>query len=470
MLLTEEQQAVVTHIQNSKEDQIILINAVAGAGKTSLLTEIVKQVPHEHGIYLAYNKSVAIEAGRKFPSTISCSTAHSLAYRAVVKSLGLKVGNFSYKDIKEGIPYEIKLDILDTIKEFCLSSYTCIEVFAKEKALTPQQLTLCTKYLNLMYEGKIECTHDFYMKAFHIHLADGSVTYPKQDFVLVDEAGDLNEVTLEVFRLLPAKVKIAVGDSAQNIYSFNHTVNAFEVLKDEGVSFRLTESFRVSDKIASRIEAFCQQHISSDMLFKGQPDVGTDIESRAYLARTNAGLISVMIELMHENIDFTLVRKATDIFKLPLILCFLKYQGTINDSGYRHLQGDVDEWFEDFSLQEKFKSPLAYLASIYEFDIALLSAIRLLGSKGKGTVLAAYDFAKACENKRTSLFLATCHSVKGLEFDEVTILDDLNESVTKAVVPDSAYPMSEEDRLQELNLYYVACSRARKILNNAKML
>lgn len=470
MSLTQEQQAIVDYISNAKDDCLILINAVAGAGKTFLLTQIVEIVPHTSGIYLAYNKSVATEAAGKFPSSISCSTAHSLAYRGIVKALGLRVGNFSYKDISEKIAYEHKLDIIETIREFCLSSYVDFQQYAADVELVPVKTDLCSKYLTLMYEGKIECTHDFYMKVFHMHLADGSVTYPKQDFLLVDEAGDLNEVTLEIFKLLPAKVKIAVGDSAQNIYSFNHTVNAFELLKDEGIPFRLTESFRVSASIASRIEEFCIEHISEDMRFKGQEDIDVDnIVTTGMLSRTNAGLISAMVNLMEDNINFTLVRRAADIFKLPLTLCFLKYQGTVSDPAYRHIQADVDEWYEDAKLRDDFKSPLLYLASLYHFDIALVSAVRLLMSKGKTTILDTYEFAKSCEKKKTNLFLATCHSVKGLEYDEVIILDDLNESVTKALFPEGT-EMTDEDREQELNLYYVACSRARKSLVNAKML
>lgn len=468
MRLTLEQRAVVDFILAAEEDQIILIDAVAGAGKTSLLTEIVRLVDHTQGTYIAYNKSVAMEAATKFPSSIACSTAHSLAYRAVVKQLGLRIGSFSYRDIKERIPYENRLDIIDTLKEFCLSSYTDVDAFAEETELSEQQHTLCSKYLNLMYEGKIECTHDFYMKAFHMHLADGSITYPKQDFLLVDEAGDLNEVTLAIFKLLPAKIKIAVGDSAQNIYAFNHTVNAFHILKDVGTSFRLTESFRVSEEIAERIERFCLTNISEDMNFKGQKLENENITTRAFIARTNAGLISAMIELMLENTDFSLVRRASDIFRLPLTMCFLKHNGTINDPAYKHLQSDVDQWYEDPTLRVSFKSPHMYLASLYEFDVALMSAIRLVMTKGKATVLSAYDFAKANEKRQTNLFLATSHSVKGLEFDEVTILEDLNDTVHKVLYPET--PVSDETREQEVNLYYVACSRARKILNNARLL
>ena len=56
-----------------------------------------------------------------------------------------------------------------------------------------------------------------------------------------------------------------------------------------------------------------------------------------------------------------------------------------------------------------------------------------------------------------------------LEYDEVTIATDLNDSVADLIgdilsKPD--YVLTTEDT-NTLNLYYVACSRAKKQLNNA---
>ena len=56
-----------------------------------------------------------------------------------------------------------------------------------------------------------------------------------------------------------------------------------------------------------------------------------------------------------------------------------------------------------------------------------------------------------------------------LEFDSVTLTDDLNSSASKALGLGDV-TLSEEECVQELNLYYVACSRAKKYLYNATML
>ncbi|NBL01113.1 MAG: hypothetical protein EOM50_24580, partial [Erysipelotrichia bacterium] len=64
--------------------------------------------------------------------------------------------------------------------------------------------------------------------------------------------------------------------------------------------------------------------------------------------------------------------------------------------------------------------------------------------------------------------LATGHSCKGLEWDEVHIADDLNQSIRKVTSAVSFDPsaISDTDR-EALNIYYVACTRSRIKLINA---
>jgi F-box protein, helicase, 18 len=464
MSLTDEQAAVVNYLKESDKDELVLVNAIAGAGKTYLLTQIAKQVPHTQGIYLAYNKSVATEAQEKFPSSISCSTIHSLAYRATVRPYGLKVGSFTFGDIKERLQGSAKSLLIESIREFCLSKYTCADEYAEALELPEFMCKMMKIYMEKMYKGEIECTHDFYLKVFHIGLADGSIEHKPVDILMIDEAGDINAVTLEIFKLIPARIKLAVGDSSQNIYSFNNTINAFTELK-EGTRFSLTQSFRVADRIANQIHTFCKKHLNEDFVFRGIPVEDDTISSYAYIARTNGSLIAAMYELQSTGTAFNLVRKASDIFQLPLMLCFLKYQGEITTPGYKHLQKDVDNWYEDTALKKEFPNLLLYLLSVCDEDIMLASAARLVMSKGKTSVLGIYEYAKSCEKKPSNVYLATAHSVKGLEFDSVVILDDLNSAVEK-VIDEPGTPEYE----QEMNLYYVACSRARKSLQNARWL
>lgn len=471
---TKQQESVISYIKDTPEPKMVLVSSIAGSGKTFLLTEIAREIEHSNGLYLAYNKSIALESRSKFPSTVNCLTTHSLAYRAVVtpnKKLYTLTGSFTYRDINERIKYEDKCFIVDLIKEFCLSKYTCFSEFAEVEIISDNMASICVKYLGLMQEGKIDITHEFYLKLFHLLLSKGNIEYDDFDFIMLDEAGDLNEVTLEIFRLLPSKLKIAVGDPYQNIYSFNHTINCFEELKDEGVLFNMSQSFRVNEQIASRIETFCTHHLDTNMEFKGV-ETDKEITTRAFISKSNSALIRKMIALNAEDTPYGLVRKASEIFKMALMLCSIKYQGFITDPRYKHLQGLVDDWYEDHQLKLKYKSPLAYVASEEDNDIQLLQSVNLIAQHGKSLIFETYKEAAKHESSSHDFILTTSHSSKGLEFDEVVIDSDLSDAMAKVINQVLLGEITVESREYKdiVNLCYVAASRAKKSLVNAHYL
>lgn len=468
MNLTQEQQDVVDYAKTAKDGELILIDSVAGSGKTTLLQAIAQNTNTSQGLYLAYNKAIATSSQRKFPNTIDCRTTHSLAYKAIVVPMKLTVGFFGPKQITDKMPYDDKYLLAEDIKEFCLSSYLTYDEYAKQNGRVNQGFA--NKYLNLMAQGTIECTHDFYLKMFHIALAEDSVDCPTYDLLMLDEAGDLNEVTLEIFKLLPAKLKVAVGDPHQNIYTFNHTINCFEKLQGQGTTFKLSKSFRVPDYIAGPMESFCKKYLDPDMKFKGVDVKDTTITTRAYISRTNGGLINKIIELNNDKVPYGLVRKAQEIFKIPLMVVGLKYQGKIYDPAYKHLQEDVDDWFENKNnMKTTYPSLFGFLKSKHSEDLALVQAINLISKHGKGAIFDAYAEAKQHENKKQKFLLLTAHSSKGLEFDEVSLAPDMNLSIQMLLEdlrenPERSLSVVEKE---SLNLYYVACTRALVRLQNA---
>lgn len=164
MHLTTEQQAVVDYAKQVTSSELILIDSVAGSGKTTLLKAIAQELGNQPGLYLAYNKAIATESSKKFPKNIDCRTTHSLAYKAVVVPMRLKVGFFGPKQVEDKIPYNDKHYLVEDIREFCLSRFLSYEDYAQ--AYNRPNTALANKYLTLMAEGKIECTHDFYLKFF----------------------------------------------------------------------------------------------------------------------------------------------------------------------------------------------------------------------------------------------------------------------------------------------------------------
>ena len=77
---TPEQVAAVDAF--SRGDHLVP-QAGTGTGKTTTLTLLGSSARQRRGCYLAFNKAIATEASSKFESNVACSTAHSLAFKAV---------------------------------------------------------------------------------------------------------------------------------------------------------------------------------------------------------------------------------------------------------------------------------------------------------------------------------------------------------------------------------------------------
>ena len=69
--------------------QVLKVLAFAGTGKTTTLVAYARKRPGRRFLYLAFNKSVQLEAAKKFPANVMARTAHSLAFQAK---------GFQYKD------------------------------------------------------------------------------------------------------------------------------------------------------------------------------------------------------------------------------------------------------------------------------------------------------------------------------------------------------------------------------------
>jgi superfamily I DNA and RNA helicase len=90
MRFTDEQETILSSTGNIK------INAVAGSGKTTTLVEYAKrQKPGSRILYLAFNRSVRMEALKRFGDqglkNVDVQTAHSLAFRRIAAPLGYKI-------------------------------------------------------------------------------------------------------------------------------------------------------------------------------------------------------------------------------------------------------------------------------------------------------------------------------------------------------------------------------------------
>jgi superfamily I DNA/RNA helicase len=470
MKLTNEQLTILNAVK--QKTPLIKVVAFAGTGKTTLLYEIAKHIKGRK-LYLAFNKAIQLEANEKFVGTNTIvKTTHSLAYNFVIHRYGYKLKRgYSTMELTQiySVDYKTAYEGKIIFENFCNSASSG---FSSENMTPAKQLA--TQIFEDMLTKKIDVTHSFYLKKFQLDLLTQNITLPMYDMILLDEAQDTNDVTLSIFYNIPAKQKIIVGDRHQQIYSFRGSINAINKIKAQ--IFYLTHSFRFNEKIAFKATNFLKIFKNEKQSLKGLGK-NNKIKTKAIISRTNAELILQMKYLIEDKKEFKTIREPYDIFGLALNIYNLS-NGDEVENEYKYLNSFKNEYkFLSKAKKENYDNDiLKYIEEAVEDDIEFLSAIKVAKTTNLEKI---YQIAKENYQKNSNIYLTTAHTSKGLEFDEVKVCDDFlcyksiamwfleNEILNK---PDIGYleyfklNCKEQKYIDELNLYYVAITRAKSKL------
>ncbi|RLB89070.1 MAG: hypothetical protein DRH26_12285, partial [Deltaproteobacteria bacterium] len=79
MQITREQKKIIN--ADLVPGETLKIMAFANTGKTTTLVEYTKKRSGMRFLYIAFNKSVQLEAAQKFPRNVTARTTHALAFR-----------------------------------------------------------------------------------------------------------------------------------------------------------------------------------------------------------------------------------------------------------------------------------------------------------------------------------------------------------------------------------------------------
>lgn len=257
--------------------ETLRINAYAGAGKTSTLILCAKS-RQRHGMYVAFGNAIAADARKKFPPNVTCSTLHSLAFRALVHKYGNRLGGQKLPGKNNGgliaqtlgLGYQefgrfVRISprawgnlLMETVRRWCISGRPVLSEFDVplegvlldlEPAQQQQIRQLAVADAHRVWEqmvdpnGRLHLGGDGYVKLWALK---GPIL--AGDFIFVDEAQDTNGVTLEVIRNQSAQI-VAVGDRYQSIYEWRGAINAMERMPADREA-RLTTSFRFGPALA----------------------------------------------------------------------------------------------------------------------------------------------------------------------------------------------------------------------------
>ena len=468
MSLTKEQLDIVG--VDVEPGEVMVVQALAGTGKTTTLCEWAKARPHMNIRYVAFNRSVKEEAVKRFPPHVTCSTIDGLVWehRVAHGIMGTPPKEIFDKFTPLYTPvsalkcsYTNLRNALRTVHAFCKSSSTAVllshvprtmRVGQTKQAIdegTRDRLCLMAQDMyNLMESGTLPCgSFDVAEK-----IMAQKETFVGCQTILVDESQDLNAPMIKtVLNQLDHAGVVFVGDPYQHIYQFKKCISIFASPALEGMCssvrhMRLTESFRFGPVIAACANQILLEREDVEtigvvrVVGKGSSDGKVDSpipasnifaladklpkrEKIAVLFRTNRELLSFFLK--HE-LKFHV---KGNVKKETLVRLSTAYQ-TNPGKFMRDWEERDDEGSDEVFLYE--------LIAEHQGDI---------------TDILEHLKTRSVQSRQTGVVLSTVHQSKGLEFHTVVMWGD-----TQRKSKDN--PPSEEER----NIRYVAATRAKHVL------
>jgi F-box protein, helicase, 18 len=482
--LTDQQTAIINSNGNLR------INAVAGSGKTTTIIEYAASRPKNARIlYLAFNKSVKLEATRKFEeyglTNTKVETAHSLAFKNIVYKYNYKVKAQGYKnseickllDIRGNEEKHAEFVVANHISKFV--AYFCNSDKAKVQDLNyldtivdSNAKAFVRSYYKFIEDGtrlllakmdrnEIEITHDFYLKKFQ--LSNPDLPY---DYILFDEAQDASGAMLDVFMKQKA-IKVIVGDTHQQIYGWRHAVNSLD--KANFNTLQLSTSFRFPQEIANLatdVLSWKNHLLECKPVAIAGKGPGKKDTVKATIARTNLGLLLNAIDYITDN-------KVKHIY----------FEGNINSYTYGD---DGTSLYDVLNLyngnHDRIRDQLVgsmkdiddleeYVEKTEDHQLAtMIEIVREYGNEVHGIIKSLKELHTGDENRsKAEMIFSTVHRAKGMEYDVVHLVNDfLSEQKLKDLKEkhknDKTATFDTARLSEEINLLYVAITRTRNKL------
>lgn len=470
---TQEQLDIFNEAENT--DDNLLIEALAGAAKTSSLVELAKKL-RGTTLSLAFNKKTADEMQKRMPQGVQCQTLNSLGHRVWGQALNgkrllvssSKMHHLTIEAI-EAAPSDERSHLYETLGD--IGRYLS---GSKNHGHVPDKLVdgLGSRLTRLMsddefYEmlpeepspAQIDVMQRVLIESFDLALT-GRIDYADQllmptvlrcsfpifSNVLIDEAQDLSELNHVMISKVAKRRCIAVGDSLQAIYAFRgaHT-EGMPLLRDRFNmrTLHLSTTFRCPEAICNHV----RHHATRITPWENNPNNPGSVTVRkiwsiddipdgsAVLCRNNAPLFRFALRMLKAG-------RRPNLWGRDVAATLVKILESLGAPNMR--QGDAITALATYRREKEAKlkreTAKAALAERVECLLVFIQDAESLGG--------AIALAKSVFNSEGKVDLATGHKAKGAEWPNVFILD--------------RYLMSEEG--QDLNLAYVLATRAQKNL------
>lgn len=488
-----------------------ILVAVAGAGKTTTLVEMVKLIVRDglgSGVFLAYNKKIADEIGAKLKAAgidwkqFRAATFHSIGKstwdyavagkdksrypkviekkvdgileewgvpedrRSFIKTLVSLAKNHAVGVLNEGELLDVPT-WLHLVEHYGLDERLPFEGEALERATT-QAIILAQGVLQQsinMNAAVIDFDDMLYAPLIH------EARPFRQDWVFVDEAQDTNPARrLFAERLLkPSGRLVAVGDPHQAIYGFAGADNdSLRIIAEhfQATELPLTITYRCPKQVValartwvSHIEAHesapegMVQHLTWEDFVKGV-DAGALNPTDAILCRNTKPLVTLAFELIRKRIACHVEGK--DIGK-GLYALATKWKSVRRIGALRHKLDDYRDKEVKRLLEKEREAQADALNDRVDTLLVLMESLKEDDSVEEVQRIVDDLFRDTDGTERPTVTLSTVHKSKGREWDTVFLLG------RNTLMP-SPFAKQAWSLEQEKNLCYVAVTRAKSAL------
>ena len=482
---SDEQQAIVDSSPLQRRKNVI---AYSGCGKSTTCIGFAKNRMDKRVLYLSFNKSVALEAQKKFPKENTvCMTLNSLAYRAVggqfkdrlkpgVESVDFLEVMPAIKNMTKDEKLALAYNAMRTFSSWCASADTApgfnhIPLQAMDSVssgeIDPEHVvTGAVEIFNAMLsDSSYPITHDFYLKLYQLQK-------PRLDFdvIIVDEAQDLNPVLLSILDFQDHAEILKVGDPHQSIYGFR---NAVDGLNDpDAVRYYLTTTYRFGQNLADLATTILLKRKGADrpLIGKGEEVIINDVELiegarpgfscpvPLNITRTKAGLLQVVMSWIMPSDKAVADGVVPHKRKPEEIGIYLP--GGADNYGLRELAdlAHLATTGESRGAASAYTSWVEYEAFAETTGCPnLLGNVSLVQRYGGAIKGAAFKLKQqeVRQMHKADLAITTAHRSKGLEADYVMLHSDFPD------FSDGELPALDD---QEVNLLYVAGTRSKRAL------
>lgn len=509
--LSSQQQDIISFV-NENQNKNLMIAAGPGSGKTFMLTQIVynaianrKKTPNI--LVICFNNSIKEELQKKMGRLANVMTFHQLGNSIINAN---KTGKFKWNDAlhnakKGGNPdnkykYIIRQLLKDNGEHFSLLDE--VKTIANYIRITntpsdTQKIVDMLAYYNIAYSDAnsiqlaiqaidigvnqfkqyqwVDFADQLWLPiklnmsaqiGMTLGAKDDGMVLSKLDMILVDETQDQSDVMAKLVckYLFPNTQIIAVGDANQSINGFagalidsmDRLINQFQM-----ETLPLTITYRCPSKHVDYVNGI----FNTSLIPFNQ---GGNIQ--------NVNFDRMVDQLQYGDMVLGRKMNSKDALLFPLFHSLLRSGKNCTLLGIdilhivtKHLDEiDVDNWnnINDSFLayqneQRRFFQEKGWTNKLAEFEDETYLVNILLEYADLNRIYSYENFKYAIKafsySKKDSVILSTCHKAKGLESNNIYILN-------AGEFPYIKDTMLEHMQQQERNLHYVALTRSKENL------